>query len=93
MSAVLALHERLPERVRMWSPWWLRHVLAVERRMHGRTMREFAATEDALHSMLTCVTLHERWCGHNPDAPGDSIINDAPRKAHVALGHLDPVAP
>lgn len=19
---------------------------------------------------------HEQWCGHNPEAPGDSIIND-----------------
>lgn len=71
----------------MWSPWWLRHVLAVERDGHRRTMREFAQTEDALHSTLVCIEAHDRWCGHNPNAPGDSIINEAPRKARVALGH------
>jgi hypothetical protein len=81
------LSSHLPERVRMWSPWWLRHVVAVERTLHGRTMAEYAMTEDALHSTLVCIEAHQRWCGYNPDAPGDSIINEAPRKARRALGH------
>jgi uncharacterized protein YuzE len=29
-----------PERVRMWSPWWLRHVVAVERTLHERTLQK-----------------------------------------------------
>ena len=33
-------HRHLPERVRMWSPWWLRHVVAVERTLHESTMAE-----------------------------------------------------
>jgi len=33
-------HRHLPERVRMWSPWWLRHVVAVERTSHDRTRVE-----------------------------------------------------
>lgn len=82
------LSAHLPERVRMWSPFWLRHVVAVERTLHGRTMADYGQTEDALHSTLACIDLHDRWCGHNPDAPGDSIINDAPRKARRALGHV-----
>jgi len=81
------LSGRLPERLRMWSPWWLRHVVAVERTLHGRTMAEYAQAEDALHSTLVCIELHERWCGNNPDAPGDGIINEAQRKARRALGH------
>lgn len=38
-------HRRLPERLRMWSPWWLRHVVAVERTMHNRTMEELRRAE------------------------------------------------
>jgi len=34
-----------PERIRMWSPWWLRHVLAVERESHNRTMQELREAE------------------------------------------------
>lgn len=83
------LSSRLPERARMWSPWWLRHVVAVERTGHAHTMAEYAPIEDALHSTLVCIDLHERWCGHNPDAPGDSIIHEAPRKARAALGHTE----
>lgn len=81
------LFSHLPERVRMWSPWWLRHVVAVERTGHGRTMDELRGIEDACHGLLACVELHDRWCGNNPDAPGDGIINEAPRKARRALGH------
>lgn len=79
---------RLPERLRMWSPWWLRHVVAVERTLHSRTMADYAPIEDALHSTLACIDLHDRWCGHNPDAPGDPIINESRRKARKALGHV-----
>lgn len=35
----------VPERIRMWSPWWLRHVLAVERESHNRTMQELREAE------------------------------------------------
>jgi predicted alpha-1,6-mannanase (GH76 family) len=38
---------RLPEPIRMWSPWWLRHVLAVERDSHNRTMQELREAEAA----------------------------------------------
>lgn len=38
-------HRRLPEPVRMWSPWWLRHVVAVERTMHNRTREDVRAKQ------------------------------------------------
>jgi hypothetical protein len=31
----------------MWSPWWLRHVVAVERDSHNRTMQELREAEAA----------------------------------------------
>ena len=39
-------HMRMPERVRMWSPWWLQHVLATERTSHYRTMDELRSAEE-----------------------------------------------
>lgn len=36
-GAFVWAHRHLPERARMWSPWWLRHVVAVERTLHDRT--------------------------------------------------------
>lgn len=42
-----------PERVRMWSPWWLRHVVAVERTHHEWTMDELRALDG--HGIM-CVS-------------------------------------
>jgi hypothetical protein len=40
------IHRHLPEPVRMWSPIWLRHVVAVERTLHDRTMQDLRNAEN-----------------------------------------------
>lgn len=58
-----------------------------------RADREAAYLEDALRDMLDLVERHPGWCGYKADAPGDGIINWAPRNARAVLAAEEPSEP
>ncbi len=45
---------------------------------------------EALEKMMEAMAKHDRWCGHNIDAPGDPIFRVASEKARTALALTAP---
>lgn len=51
----------------------------------ARRRQRVRELEQALEMMLVAFRAHDRWCGHNADAPGDGVFNRAVRMAEKAL--------
>lgn len=48
-----------------------------ENRQRTQMLARMIRAEDALRLMVEAFHKHERWCGHNIDAPGDAILHEA----------------